>query len=234
MLHLREVGLLALLLAVSPAQSEPPAPHPREVLQALDCQLELPVDPARNDVTSGEAANAPRAGGPRAARERRVELAKTLSGGWCGLDFAQVLLWIAVAVAVLLLVAAIVGGRGGSREQAPKVLEVHGATPAVLPPPPLPDHALLAQNGDYLGALRAVLQRAVTAWVDGGGKAPSHATARALLNRVRSSGARAEPFGALVLTLEAVQFAGVPADAGRYAAAIEQLASWEAACRPQP
>jgi hypothetical protein len=235
MFGLRDALLALALCGVAAAQgaadgAEVPT---RELLARDGCQTSLP------GVVEGEAgeAAARRSGArsrPRESFDSRFDFG--LGGGAA---FAEVLLWLAVVVAVVMLVAAIARSRlGGDAPGRAGPALVRGAArsddaAASAAASELPDHEVLAAAGDFRGAVHALLRRAIDAWNDRGGALPQHATAREALRRAQRVLA-AEPLGRLVAVVERVHFGGHPADRDLYEASREQLRAWEHLCRPQP
>jgi len=230
--------LLALCLASAvPGQADAPAASApldvRALLQESGCQTTLPGEPGENPERRG-GRDTPDGGG----RTRPRDQGRATSWPEFGLGFgglAQVLLWLGVGVAVLLLVAAIVrSGLARRAVAAPARPVVSGPATAAVDDPErvLLDHERLAGSGDYAGAVHALLQQAIAVWVAGGAVVPAHATARELLRR---AGARAVPvdaFAQLVAAVERVLFGGRPADRRLYDDSRQQLQRWEAVCRP--
>lgn len=222
---------LALGCGLSAQTAGPERAH--SVLQENGCQTSLPGD----EVQYGGRASSPRV--PRGERGRPVEPPgiRLRLLPMCGLDFAQVLLWAGVGVAVLLLVAALLRGRTGQVARRKVAGRLQGR--AMAPPPaaespkvPPPDHEQLAALGDFAGAVHALLVRGITTWLASGGQAPRHATARDLLRRAQRGPAGAEPLAVLVTASERVHFGGQPADRALYDASRQALQRWEAACPP--
>ncbi len=151
-----------------------------------------------------------------------------------GFDLSVVLLWLGVGLAVVWLMAAVGRSFQGRRQGA--VEGKRGPVKASsIPPPteaPLSDHARLAAAGDFANALRALLRQAIDVWTARGTGVPVHATARELLRRVQAMAFPAESLSPMVLAVEAVYFAGRPADRELYERTCEHLARWEATCRP--
>lgn len=226
--------LLALGLGCGLSAQTAGGERAHAVLEKAGCQTSLPGD----EVRYGGRASSSRT--PRGERRRPAE-AKDLRLGlapMCGAEFAQVLLWAGVGVAVVLLVAALVRERAGQvarrkvagRLQGRPVAPTVAAEPVVAAPP---DPEQLAAAGDFAGAVHALLVRGIAAWLASGGEAPRHATARTLLRRAQRARNGAEPLAALVSASERVHFGGRPADRALYEASRAALQQWEAAC-PQP
>lgn len=232
--------LLALCLASAlPGQVDAPdAAAPvdvRALLQETGCQTALPDDPGEAPVRRPER-DTPDGGRTRPRDQGRSSLSLPEFGfGFGGLS--QLLLWLGVGLVAVLLVAAVVRA-GLSRRSA-----IAPARPAIVPGQALVaasaaerallDHERLAGAGDYAGAVHALLQQAISAWVAGGAVVPPHATARDLLRRAHGRAAPVDAFASLVTAAERVHFGGRSADRQLYDDSRAQLQRWEAACRPR-
>ena len=212
-----------LLLATGVAAQEDMAARARAVLAAARCQATLPGDPG-----SSGGARASRPAAPRESRDRggRIHLGGDALGG-----LAEVLLWVVVAGAAGWIVASVVRARRGAMAPAPsRAPRGRSAAPAATAAAELPDHARLAANGDFAGALHALLRHAFANWSTRAGAVPVHATAREVLRRARNV-VRAESLAHLVAAVERVRFGGQPATREQYDDAVPHLASWEDVCR---
>lgn len=229
-------GLAVVVLLLGPAAAQPAPPQEaanvleERVVDRHGVQTALP-DAAGELGGSGDG-NARRARGERYGGE-----ARSRRGGSPGIVLppflAQILLWGAVGLAVVFLVAAIVRGLGGRRDAAP-VAAARRVTPLPIETEadaePVPDHERLAAAGDFAGAVHAVLRHAFAAWVRRGGVLPLSATAREVLRTVQQRRGPVEPLAQLVAAVERVHFGGRAADRSLYEASRAWLAQWEAAC----
>lgn len=229
-------GLAVVVLLLGPAAAQPAPPQEaanvleERVLHEHGVQTALPDGAGElGGDGDGRRSRGERYGGEARSRRR--------SGPGLVLPpfLAQILLWGAVGLAVVLLVAAIVRGLGGRRDAAP-VAAARRMT--ALPTAPeadaesVPDHERLAAAGDFAAAVHAVLRHAFAVWVARGGVLPVSATAREVLRTVQRRRGPVEPLAQLVATVERVHFGGRAADRPLYDAARTWLAQWEAACAP--
>jgi hypothetical protein len=223
-------GLVATSVLVLGAMAqERSADAVRRVLDAHGCQTDLPGDGDGAGTGTGDA------GRRRAARRDRSSVSFEVGQG--SAVFAEVLLWVVVGAAVVVLLAAILRGAGVAAPEpgnAPKKKVVAGSaeTPAT-DAEVLPDHARLAAVGEFAAALRALLLRAFHVAHGGAANVPLHTTARELLRRVRAERAAVEPLAGLVATVERVHFGGRPADRALYDASCAQFAAWESRWRAE-
>jgi hypothetical protein len=197
-----------LLLATGVAAQDDMAARAREVLTEAGCQPTL------------EGSRGSRRG------ERPIHLGGDALGG-----LAEVLLWGVVAGAFAWIVASVVRARRDAAAPAtarpPHGRSVAPAAPAAAE---LPDHARLAADGDFAGALQALLRHAFANWSTRSGAVPVHATAREVLRRARNV-VRADSLAHLVAAVERVRFGGQLATREQYDDALPHLASWEDVCR---
>lgn len=233
--------LLALCLA-SAAVGQGTAPvaaapvDVRTLLQDSGCQTALPDDPGEAAVRRPERDTKDGGGRTQPRDQGRASVSLPEFGfGFGGLS--QVLLWLGVGVVAVLLVAAVVrAGLSRRSVAAPArraVVPGQAMVAASAAERALPDHERLAGAGDYAGAVHALLQQAIAAWVAGGAVLPSHATARDLLRRAHGRAAPVDAFASLVTAAERVHFGGRPADRQLYDDSRAQLQRWEVACRPR-
>jgi hypothetical protein len=201
----------------------------RQVLAAADCQTELPgTEPAE---AGAEPSRLSRRGGkvlPREARDRQ----RLPYVPWCG---GEVLLWGVIAGAVLGLVVLIARGARSLGEGRGRTTPVSGAAgpEAAAAVAELPDHARLAQQGQFAAAVHALLRHAFAALSRAGNALPEHATGRALLARAASGSLPTEGLARLVQSVELLHFGGRPARAEHYQESLRSYEQWEAACRKQ-
>jgi hypothetical protein len=224
-------ALLSLALCLAGTAQTDVGERARSVLREADVQMALPGDDGNlHGTTSPSGRRYGARTGPREPHRRQA---------WpllpCGLAaLGPVALWVGVAVAGALLLAAILRARTAGATPPPREPKVVGRRAAGGVPEPaaaLPDHERLAAAGDYHGAVHALLARAFTAWTSRGNVLPPHATARQGLRRVQT-GMPAEPLAALVAAVERVHFGGEVADRDGYEHARSWFQHWEAACRP--
>src|SRR5262245_53742582 len=221
----RGMLMSVLLLATGVAAQDDLAARAREVLTEAGCQPTLP-----GDAGSSGGARASRPGPEGSRRSRRGERPIDLGGDALG-GLAQVLLWVVVAGALGWILASVVRERRDAAAPAtarpPRGMSVAPAVSAALE---LPDHARLAADGDFAGALQALLRHAFANWSTRTGAVPVHATARELLRRARNV-VRADSLAHLVAAVERVRFGGQHATREQYDDAVPHLAVWEDVCR---
>lgn len=215
----------ALLLApMSPAQQLDPAEvrqRAEQVLRAADCQSALPGESPSSSSSTEE--------------EERRRRRRNDDGGIAAAPVAlsQFVLWAIVLGAIALLGFAIARSFGiGDRPVRQKA--VVGKAVAVVAPTAdwsLPDHAALAERGEFTAAIRAVLAHAVGTWVRQRGPVPVEVTAREFLGRVRAAGVASAGLSGLVTSVERAWFGGQPTDREQYAQSLRQLREWLAQCQ---
>mgnify|MGYP000850455309 CR=1 FL=1 len=225
-------ALLSLALCLAGTAQTDVGERARSVLRDADVQMALPGDDGDRH---GSASPLGRRYGARSGPRERTHRSQAWHLVPCGLaSMGPVALWVGVAVAGALLLAAILRARTAGETPPPREPKVAGRRAADGVPEPaiaLPDHERLAAAGDYHGAVHALLARAFAAWTSRGNVLPPHATAREGLRRARA-GMPADPLAALVVAVERVHFGGEAADRDGYEHARTCYQHWEVACRP--
>lgn len=203
------------------------------VLERAGCQTELPEGRRPG---SGNGGRSPDRGGehrlPSDSRPRNASGLELDFGGGSGL--AQFLLIAVLVAALAVAITAIVRRRGDDRLPPPRARQRHAVAGEVLPPPAagadLPDHALLARQGRFAEAVHALLLAALQLLGQRLGRGlPRDATGRDAL-RLSAALPATGTLGGLVRAVERSHFGGQRADAGDYAAALQQYEQWSEAC----
>ncbi|MEO6594178.1 MAG: hypothetical protein ABIP94_05445, partial [Planctomycetota bacterium] len=185
---------MALLLAVMlPGQvpsveGGPSAPARERAERALadsDCQTSLPGGAESPGGASLPESHRPSGNGPRQRGGASAGPGLSMGGMGIAVGVAQFVLWFALVLAVVVLVVVIVRAlRSKSEAPEKRMVPRAGTVPESLrPEPPLPDHAQLANGGDFAAAIHALLGHAFAVLSQRFGVLPVHATGREVLRR---------------------------------------------------
>jgi hypothetical protein len=228
--------LRALLAALSLALCLPPQvpagpsaglrARAAAVLDDAGCQTALPDETGTG---GGEAGREGRTGGRVLPRE--VPPPRPLLGD-VPVRAAELLMWVSIGVAALLVLIVIVRSASTFAEQrrrpAAEPVTARRIEPGAAPE--LPDHAALAASGDFAAAIHALLRHAFTALGRRCGGLPDHVTGRGLVRRAAQEAVPTEALARLVQAVELLHFGGRPAEARHYQDSVQVLQRWEAAC----
>lgn len=222
---LRAFGVATVLLLGVAAQ-EPDVAHLQRLLADGGVQTSFPDGSPGSG--AGRHAAPGRAPARRGGRPRESWPSRGLS---MPPGLAEVVLWGSVAIAVAVLVVSLLrrsGDRVDAKQAAPRrAVGVGRVMPATGDD--VPDHEQKARAGDFVAALRALLQRALWVARDATGELPLHATGREMLRRLRRHPVPVEPLAHLVAVVERVHFGGRAADLRDYEESRARLSQWEAA-----
>lgn len=217
-------GLFFGLMLIAPATAqEVTRDLARSVLEDSNCQRDLPGQ--------GDVQGSSEGGGERKQRSTRGP--SLFSGTGFGSGISMIFLWFFVTIFVVVLIAILVRSK---RSVAPRKLSrgpliLQAATSPA--PAPLPEHARLAEDGDFAGAVHAALLHAFASCAQRMGALPQHATGRQVLRLAKRHTLPTDHLGELVMTVERVHFGGQVADRELYENSNRHLQEWEAACQIQ-
>ncbi len=201
------------------------------------CQTSLPDDPGPAE--ERPVPKPPKPSGSRSASRDEPDVVHRLPrlpDLRAPANLAEFVLWLAVATATAVLVVMIVRALRSRRETVAKPVVLRaGAVPLVPAVEPLlPDHARLAQAGDFAAAIHALLQNAFAALSRRTGVLPVHATGREVLRGAAQQRVPTAALAPLVQAVEWLHFGGRPATRQHYEESVRHFEEWEAQCTPSP